>query len=157
MRSRVELEIIPPAHIPAHVGWRIQSTTKESSLSHMVTHQAWATWWHYHYHYNHEGGVNTGQAEGYTCHQCWSWKIQSSLGVPLLTLLTTFSIFFDYVDWWNSVFAWWCLSLWPCLIRFFVMIVGVLWVFYLQWHQLSRWVLMYLPPLCYPLFFYLIL
>ena len=32
MRSRVELEIIPPAHIPAQVGWRIQSATKESSL-----------------------------------------------------------------------------------------------------------------------------
>ena len=32
MRSRVELEIIPPARILAHVGWRIQSATKESSL-----------------------------------------------------------------------------------------------------------------------------
>ena len=46
------------------------------------------------------------------------------------------------------MFAWWCLSLWPCLIRFFVMTVGVLWVFYLQWHQLPRWVfLLYLPLL----------
>ena len=76
---------------------------------------------------------------------------------PLTALLTTFSIVFDRVNWWNSVFAWWCLSLWPCLIRFFVMIVGVLWVFYLQWHRLPRCVLMYLPPPCYLLSFYLIL
>jgi hypothetical protein len=27
------------------------------------------------------------------------------LRVPLEDLLTTFSIVFDYVDWWNSVFA----------------------------------------------------
>ena len=26
------MEVIPPAHLPAHVGWKIQSTTKESSL-----------------------------------------------------------------------------------------------------------------------------
>ena len=46
------------------------------------------------------------------------------------------------------MFAWWCLTLWPCLFRFFVMIVGVLWVFYIQWHQLPRWVLLlYLPSL----------
>ena len=32
MRSRVELEIIPPTHIPTHAGWRIQSATKEPSL-----------------------------------------------------------------------------------------------------------------------------
>jgi hypothetical protein len=40
-----------------------------------------------------------------------------------------------YADWWSSVYAWWCLSLWPCLSWFFVLIVGVLWIFYLQWHQ----------------------
>jgi hypothetical protein len=44
------------------------------------------------------------------------------------------------------------LSLWPCLSWFFVLIVGVLWVFNLQWHQLLSWVLLlYLPPRCYPL------
>ena len=26
------MEVIPPAHLSAHVGWKIQSTTKESSL-----------------------------------------------------------------------------------------------------------------------------
>ena len=31
------MEIVPLTHILAQVGWRIQSTTKESSLSHMVT------------------------------------------------------------------------------------------------------------------------
>jgi len=153
--------------MPVQVIWRFElpvhheeSSRSDWKLYHLPTfllmldegfrappkNQAWARLWHS--HYNHEGGVNTGQAEGYTCHQCWSWKIQSSLGVPLLTLLTTFSIVFDCVDWWNSVFAWWCLFLWPCLIRSFVMIVGVLWVFYLQWHQLPRWVLLlYLPLL----------
>jgi hypothetical protein len=46
-------------------------------------------------------------------------------------------------------FAWWCLSLWPCLSWLFVLIVGVLWVFYLQWHQLlSQVLLLYLPPPC---------
>jgi hypothetical protein len=51
-------------------------------------------------------------------------------------------------------FGWWCLSLWPCLSWFFVLIVGVLWVFDLQWHQLPRWVhLLYLPPPCYHPFF----
>jgi hypothetical protein len=29
------------------------------------------------------------------------------------------------------VYDWWCLSLWPCLSWFFVLTVGVLWVFYL--------------------------
>ena len=62
------------------------------------------------------------------------------------------------VVWWDFVLAWWCLSLWTCLIRFFVMSVGVLWVFYLQWHQLPSWVsLLYLPPPCYPPSFYPIL
>ena len=38
------------------------------------------------------------------------------------------------------------------------MSVGVLWVFYLQWHQLPSWVsLLYLPPPCYPPSFYPIL
>ena len=36
------------------------------------------------------------------------------------------------------------------------MTVGILWVYYLQWHQLPRWVfLMYLPPPCYPIRFLL--
>ena len=107
-----QLETVPPANISAHVGWRIQSTTKE------IKSEAWARLWHSHYHYKHEGGVNAGHAEGGTCHPWRSWKMQSSLGVPLLALLTTFSIVFDCVVWWNSVFAWWCLSLWPCLISF---------------------------------------
>ena len=35
------------------------------------------------------------------------------------------------------------------------MIVNVLWVFCLQWHQLPRWVpLMYIPTPCYPSLFY---
>jgi len=38
------------------------------------------------------------------------------------------------------------------------MSVAVLWVFYLQWHQLPSWVsLLYLPPPCYPPSFYPIL
>ena len=32
MKSRVELEIIPPAHFPAYVGCKIQSTTKRIKL-----------------------------------------------------------------------------------------------------------------------------
>jgi hypothetical protein len=53
------------------------------------------------------------------------------------------------------VFAWWCLVLWLWLICFFVLIVGVLWVFYLRLHQFLSWVLLlYLTPPCFPLSFY---
>jgi hypothetical protein len=49
----------------------------------------------------------------------------------------------------NSVFAWWCLVLWTWLIHFFEVSVGVLWVLYLQWHQLPSWVsLLYLSHPC---------
>jgi hypothetical protein len=97
----------------------------------------------------------TAQAEGCLYQECWTWWDSPCLGVPLAALLTTFIIVpWLCVDWWSSVFAWWCLSLWPCLIHFFVMIVGVLWVFYLQWYQLPSWVLLlYLPhPCSFPFF-----
>ena len=52
--SRSDWKIVPLVHIPAHVGWRIQSTTKESSPSHNVTlsqllqsqrwNQRWTSW-----------------------------------------------------------------------------------------------------------------
>jgi hypothetical protein len=71
-----------------------------------------------------------------------------------LTQITMFSI--DpllYAGWWSSMYDWWCLSLWPCLSWFFPLIVGVLWVLDLRWHQLPSRVLLYLPPPCFPLFF----
>jgi hypothetical protein len=71
-----------------------------------------------------------------------------------LTQITMFSI--DpllYAGWWSSMYDWWCLSLWPCLSWFFLLIVGVLWVLDLRWHQLPSRVLLYLPPPCFPLFF----
>ena len=49
-----QLDTIPPAHISVHVGWRIQSTTIESSLSKVMTlslplqswrwSQRWTSW-----------------------------------------------------------------------------------------------------------------
>jgi hypothetical protein len=86
-------------------------------------------------------------------------KLNSNIIVKIrripLTQITTFSIDpWLFVGCWSSVYAWWCLSLWPCLSWFFVLIVGVLWVFYLQWHQLpSRVLLLYLPPPCYHPFY----
>jgi hypothetical protein len=54
-------------------------------------------------------------------------------------------------------FAWCCLVLWPWLSCFFVVIVDVLWVLYLQWHQLPSWVsLLYLPHPCHLSLFLLI-
>ena len=84
----------------------------------------------------------------------WSMKLCPCLGGYPLTPLTTISIVpWLCADWWSSLLVWWCLVLWPCLIRFFVLIVGVLWVFYLQWHQLPSWVLLlYLPSPWYPSF-----
>ena len=85
---------IPRILMPVQVIWRFELTVhhEESSRSdwklyHLPTfllksdegfrtplkNQAWARLWHS--HYNHEGGVNTGQIEGGTCHQQWSWKI----------------------------------------------------------------------------------
>ena len=144
-----QLDTIPPAHISVHVGWRIQSTTIESSLSKVMTlslplqswrwSQRWTSW--------RRHVSSTTKLEDITMLRSTPWSPINSI-----------SIVFDCVVWWNSVFAWWCLFLWPCLIRSFVMIVGVLWVFYLQWHQLPRWVLLFIPPPpCYPPSFYLIL
>ena len=77
----------------------------------------------------------------------WSMKLCPCLGGYPLTPLTTISIVPCLsFDWWSSVLVWWCLVLWPCLIRFFALIVGVLWVFYLRWHQLPSWVLLLDPP-----------
>jgi hypothetical protein len=55
-----------------------------------------------------------------------------------------------YGEWWNCVFVWWCLVLWPCLSWFLEVSVGVLWILYLQWHHLPSWVsLTYLPHPCH--------
>ena len=48
----------------------------------------------------------------------WSMKLCPCLGGYPLTLLTTSSIVPCLsFDWWSSVLVWWCLVLWPCLIR----------------------------------------
>jgi hypothetical protein len=86
-------------------------------------------------------------------------KLNSNITVKIrripLTQITTFSIDpWLFAGCWSSVYAWWCLTLWSCLSWFFVLIVDVLWVLYLWWHQLLSWVLsLYLPPSCYHPFF----
>jgi hypothetical protein len=67
-----------------------------------------------------------------------------------LTMITCSIVPLTMYYWWSWVLAWWCLVLWLWFICLFVLIVGVLWVFYLQSHQLLCWVLLlYLPPHCY--------
>ena len=108
------LETVSPAHIPAQVEWRIQSTTKGSSLSSVMTpsillqSQRWSQRW-----------------TSWRRHVSSTTKLEdiTMLRNTLLTLLTTLASFLDCVDWWSSVFVWWCLTLWPCLIRFFIMML----------------------------------
>ena len=135
------LEIIPPAHLPAHVGWKIQSTTKESSLSHMVTlslllqSRWWSQrWWSQRWTSWRRHVSSMTKKEDIT-------MLRSTPSSPInnVSIVLAGGILCLHDD---------VLSLWPCLIRIFVMTVGVLWVFYLQWHQLPRWVLLlYLPLL----------
>ena len=140
--SRSDWKIVPRVHIPVQVGWRIQSTTKKSGLSEVITlslplqsrrwSQCWTNW--------RRHVSSTTKLEDVTI-----LRSTPSNFINNVSIVLTGGILCLYDD---------VLSLWPCLIRFFIMIVGVLWVFYLQWHQLSSWVLLYLPPPCYPPSFY---
>ena len=158
---------IPRILMPVQVIWRMEllvhheeSNWSSWKLYHLLTfllildeefrappqNQALVRLWHSHYHCNHKGGSTLDKLKEACAINAETERRQPCLGVPLAALLTTFSI----VPWLCGlvefyVARWW-LSLWSYLIRFFIMIVGVLWVFYLQWHQLSSWVPPFVPP-----------